>query len=184
MNLDAINDQDCDELISNVGNKVSPVFQGYTDDEKRAIYRYLFSRKPKKIPPSMKNRLIGLYNPMANRSNRFPDGLRWCINVYIGCEHNCGYCYVNGYNKEGVGISPHTRNNFDRNLNKDIQELRSLGVPPVPLHMSNSTDLLQQKLEMQNRHALLSLQEIAKFREQFTSITILTKNPKFLCSDP
>ena len=89
MQLDALNDKDCDELINNVSNKVSPVFEKHSDDEKRAIYRYLFSRRPKKIPPSMKNRLIGLYNPMADRSNRFHDGLRWCINVYVGCEHNC-----------------------------------------------------------------------------------------------
>jgi DNA repair photolyase len=184
MQLDALNDKDCDELINNVSNKVSPVFNGHTVDEKRAIYRYLFSRRPKKIPPSMKNRLIGLYNPMADRSNRFPDGLRWCINVYVGCEHNCGYCYVNGYNQEGVGISPHARSSFDRKLNSDIQELISLGVPPAPLHMSNSTDLFQQRLEVQNRHALLSLQQIAKHREQFTSIVILTKNPRILCSDP
>lgn len=50
--------------------------------------------------------------------------------------------------------------------------------------MSNSTDLLQQKLEMQNRHALVSFQQIAKYREQFTSIVLLTKNPRILCSDP
>jgi len=184
MQRDAFIDRDCDELIRNVDKKVRPIFGDYSDKENRAIYRYLFSRKPKKFPPSMKNRLIGLYNPMADRSNRFPDGLRWCINVYVGCEHNCGYCYVNGYNQEGVGISPHAKNNFERILNKDIRELISLGVPPAPLHMSNSTDMFQQRLETQNRHALLSLQQIAKHRDQFTSIVLLTKNPRILCSDP
>jgi DNA repair photolyase len=50
--------------------------------------------------------------------------------------------------------------------------------------MSNSTDLLQQKLETQNRHALLSLQQAAQYRDRFTSIVLLTKNPRILCSDP
>ena len=105
-NLDGFNDKDCDVLIRNVGNKYMRVFdkRKYSDDEKRAIYRYLFSRRPKKLPPSLKNRLINLYDPIADRSSRFPDGLRWCINVYVGCQHNCGYCYVNGYSQESVGI--------------------------------------------------------------------------------
>lgn len=49
--------------------------------------------------------------PMADRARRFLDGLRWCRNVYVGCEHNCGYCYVNGYNPEAVGIHPHPKTN-------------------------------------------------------------------------
>ena len=120
MNLDAFRDIDCDDLILKVEPRYARIFDRskYSDNENRAIYRYLFSRKPKKYPPSMKNRLIGLYDPMADRSKRFPDGLRWCLNVYVGCEHNCGYCYVNGYSQTSVGISPHTKPYFEHKLIK------------------------------------------------------------------
>ena len=62
MNLDALNDNDCDELIEKVGSKINPIFEnkGYTAEQKRAIYRYLFSRRPKKLPPSLKNRLVNI----------------------------------------------------------------------------------------------------------------------------
>jgi len=62
--------------------------------------------------------------------------------------------------------------------------LETLDVPTAPIHISNSTDPLQEKLEKQNRHTLLSLQTILKQREQFTSVTMLTKNPSLLCEDP
>lgn len=184
--LDAYRDEDCDILILNVTNKHRPIFdkKEYTEDEKRAIYRYLFSRRPQKIPPSSKNRLVNLYDPLADRSHRFPDGLRWCLNVYVGCEHNCGYCYVNGYSQESVGHRPHAKANFAPQLEKDFQALKSLGVPPAPLHMSNSTDPFQENLEKENRHTLLALKAIADQRHQFTSVVLLTKNPGLLCSDP
>ena len=105
----------------------------------------------------MKNRLVNLYDPLADRSSRFPDGLRWCLNVYVGCGHNCGYCHVNGYSQKSVGVSPHAKAKFEQKLLEDLRTLPKLGVPPAPLHMSNSTDPLQQTLEEQNRHALLSL---------------------------
>ena len=146
-----LDDQKTDYLISKVESKYAPIFgaKEYSQQDKRAIYRYLFSRDPKKFPPSLKNRLIGLYDPMADRARRFPDGLRWCLNVYVGCEHNCGYCYVNGYNPESVGINPHAKGTFEQDLVRDIQDLRSLDVPPAPLHLSNSTDPLQSTLEKQ-----------------------------------
>ena len=184
MNLDAFNDKDCDVLISTVGKKLIPVFKKYTDEGKRAIYRYLFSRRPKKLPPSLKNRIINLYDPLADRSKRFPDGLRWCINVYVGCSHNCGYCYVNGYSRENVGISPHVKTSFEKKLLKDLQDLKALRVPVAPLHMSNSTDPLQENLELKNSHTLFMLHNIAKNRNLFTSITILTKNPKIPIDEP
>ncbi len=185
MNLDAFYDKDADFLIKRVGPKFIPIFEeGHNQEEKRAIYRYIFSRKPKKLPPSIKNRLINLYDPLADRSRRFPDGLRWCLNTYVGCENNCGYCYVNGYSQELVGISPHPKANFIKNLNRDLQALKDLYVPPAPLHISNSTDCLQEALEKKNRHTLFLLQKIMEHRTQFTSIVILTKNPRFLCTDP
>jgi len=186
MNLDALIDRDADFLIREVDAKFKPIFEKkeFSEDEKRAIYRYLFSRKPQKLPPSLKNRLINLYDPLADRSTRFPDGLRFCINVYVGCEHNCPYCYVNGYSQESVGISPHQKKDFEKNLSKDLQSLRSLGVPASPLHMSNSTDPLQKTLEKKHSNTLIALQKLREHRSQFTSITILTKNPAILCTEP
>lgn len=186
MNLDAIRDRDCDVLIESVGPRYARIFRKaeYSSEERRAIYKYLFSQRPRKLPPSMKNRLINLYDPLADRSSRFPDGLRWCLNVYVGCWHNCGYCYVNGYSQKSVGVSPHAKGKFERKLLEDLRTLAKLGVPPAPLHMSNSTDPLQQTLEEQNRHALLSLQQIAEHRAQFTSVVMLTKNPGILCTEP
>ena len=186
MNLDALKDNDCDLLIRKVNKKHARLFakEKYGESEKRAIYRYLFSRRPKKLPPSMKSRLINLYDPLADRSGRFPDGLRWCLNVYVGCAHNCGYCYVNGYSQEEVGVLPHAKANFERKLAGDLEALQSLAVPPAPLHMSNSTDPLQEGLETENRHTLLSLQNVAEHRSQFSSVVILTKNPGLLCTEP
>lgn len=142
--LDAHRDPEADFLVRNVAERFMPVFEKkrYGDGEKRAIYRYLFSRRPKKLPPSLKGRLINLYDPMADRSKGFPDGLRWCVNVYVGCEHNCGYCYVNGYSQDRVGAQPRVKINFEEQLLKDLMDLKTLGVPPAPLHISNSTDPL------------------------------------------
>ena len=178
-----IEDQRIDSLITKVDPKHAPIFnsKNYSQQDKRAIYHYLFFHQPKKFPPSLKNRLINLYDPMADRAKRFPDGLRWCLNVYVGCEHNCGYCYANTYNPETVGINPHPKANFEQDLIKDIEDLEALGLPPTPLHLSNSTDPLQRALESKYRHTLLTLRLIAKHRSQFTSLVILTKNPVMLC---
>jgi DNA repair photolyase len=186
INLDAFNDSDADVLIRNVNPRHGPIFERgrYSDYEKRAIYRYLFSRRPRKLPPSLKHRLINLHDPIADRSGRFPDGLRWCLNVYVGCDHNCGYCYVNGYSQEGVGTSPHPKVEYKRKLLEDLDALRSLGVPKTPLHMSNSTDPLQENLEKGHRHTLYSLQKIQENRSLFSSLVMLTKNPGMLCEEP
>ena len=109
LNLDAFIDQDADILIQKVESKTARIFEGFQPGQQRAIYRYQFPRKPQKLPPSMKSRVINLYDPMANRTHKFPDGLRWCANIYVGCYHNCGYCYVNGYSQNNVGISPHPK---------------------------------------------------------------------------
>ncbi len=183
VSLDAFIDKDVDILIQNVESKTKRIFEGFEPSQQRAIYRYQFSRKPKKLPPSMKNRIINLYDPMADRTNKFPDGLRWCANIYVGCYHNCGYCYVNGYSQNNVGIAPHPKKNFCKTLVKDIQDLKTFEVPAAPLHMSNSTDPLQAGLEEKHRHTLFTLQNTMDNRDLFTSIVILTKNPKILLGD-
>ncbi len=183
LNLDSSIDSDADLLIKNVDVKYKPVFEkaNYSDEKKRAIYRYFFSRKPQKLPPSLKNRVVNLYDPLANRTKRFPDGLRYCVNVYVGCEHACSYCYVNGYSRNSVSHSPHVKSRFTETLVKDLNDLKSLRLPEVPLHMSNSTDILQQKLESTYGHSLFALQKIMGNRDLFSSIVLLTKNPSILC---
>jgi DNA repair photolyase len=52
------------------------------------------------------------------------------------------------------------------------------GVPPAPIHLSNSTDPFQP-LEAINGHTSYALEQILAHRHRFTSFTILTKNPMF-----
>jgi len=183
--LDGNRDSDADILIQSVPPKFRPIFEryGYDQEHKRSIYRYLFSRRPQNLPPSIKNRLISLYDPMADRSKKFRDGLRWCINVYVGCRHNCSYCYVNGYSQESVGIRPHSKRGFEAMLMKDIHALKSFGVPRAPVHLSNSTDPCQEHLELENRHTQFTLQKILENRSLFSSVILLTKNPQLLCDE-
>ena len=183
INLDSITDSDADILIQNVESKYKPIFDrgNYSSEEKRAIYRYLFSQRPKKLPPSLKSRLVNLYDPLADRSKRFPDVFRFCLNVYVGCEHGCKYCYVNGYSKESVGNAYHEKSEFEKKLTKDINEIKRFKVPIAPLHLSNSTDICQEELETNFRHTLFALNTIANNRDIFSSVVLLTKNPKILC---
>ncbi|MGR3319203.1 MAG: hypothetical protein ACUZ8O_12085 [Candidatus Anammoxibacter sp.] len=185
INLNSGNDDDADVLIDNVASQYKPIFfrQNYSAEQKRGVYRYFFSQKPKKLPPSLRNRIINLYDPLADRTKRFPDGLRFCLNVYVGCEHACGYCYVNGYSKHAVSFSPHTKQGFKEKLVKDIKDIEYLQLPVAPLHLSNSTDICQQNLESSHKHTLLSLQQIHQNRRLFSSIVLLTKNPAILCQD-
>ncbi|GJQ60726.1 MAG: hypothetical protein D8M57_16665 [Candidatus Scalindua sp. AMX11] len=185
LNLDSCNDSDCDLLIQHVARKFSPLFRkrNYTDEDKRSIYRYFFSQRPKKLPPSLKSRIINLYDPLADRTKRFPDGLRFCLNVYVGCEHACKYCYVNGYSQESVGHSPHVKSDFRKNLVRDMNDCKEFAVPVAPLHLSNSTDICQETLETQYRHTLFALNKISEYRDHFSSVVLLTKNPKILCQE-
>ena len=50
--------------------------------------------------------------------------------------------------------------------------------------MANSTDVLQEKLEKEHRHTLYMLQRLGEYRDHFSSICILTKNPGILFDDP
>jgi DNA repair photolyase len=183
---DAARDEDADFLIGKVSVKFSRVFGDARFDgrQRRAIYRYLFARGPQKVPPSLRSRVLCLYDPLADRSTRFPDGLRWCTNVYVGCAHGCGYCYVNGYLKEEVGGAPHPKLAFREGFLRDLSDLEGLGVPAAPLHLSNSTDPLQSRLETEHGDCLFALREVARRRSRFTSLTVLTKNPKLLCEAP
>ena len=52
-------------------------------------------------------------------------------------------------------------------------------VPPAPVHISNSTNLLQP-LEQAHRHTLYTLETLVRRRHRFATITVLTKNPSAL----
>lgn len=185
INLDSQNDVDADILVDCVARQYQPVFhkQNYSVEQKRGIYRYFFSQRPKKLPPSLKNRIINLYDPLADRTKRFPDGLRFCLNIYVGCAHACGYCYVNGYLKNAVSFMPHPKQGFKEKLVKDFNDIESLQLPVTPLHLSNSTDICQQELEDLHKHTLFALQQIHQHRQLFSSIVLLTKNPSILCRE-
>lgn len=183
MVLDSYRDRDVDRILESVPPRLRPAFTGFDHQEQRATARYLFPRRPTRLPASLKSRVIGLYCPMADRSRRFPDGLRWSLNVYVGCLHACGYCYVNGYSQTTVGVSAHEKRGFARSLRRDLQDLATFGVPRVPLHMSNSTDPMQAELETRHRHTLLALTALRERRERVSQIVMLTKNPAILCEE-
>lgn len=123
---------------------------------------------------SLKSRALGLYDPFAQRSH-FPAGRRLSCNVYTGCDHGCVYCYTCGYIPDSR--SARSKTNFLRDLQRDLRDLKGLGLPPMPLHISNSTDPLQEWLEGQYQHTLQLLRTLVGEQHLFTTITLLTKNP-------
>ena len=116
--------------------------------------------------------MIKWYCPFACQKV-FPSGHRYCINVYIGCAHNCVYCYAAAYEPD----VPKSKKDFEQMLAKDTADLEAFDVPAAPVHLSNSTDPFQP-LETQFRHTRIALEYILKHRRRFTTVTILTKNPQ------
>ena len=126
---------------------------------------------------SLRNHVLALYDPFARRS-QFPAGIRFCINVYTGCEHACRYCYSQNYVPNPT--RPRDKKHLMQRARDDVEELRALDLPPVPLHMSNSTDPFQEALEKKHRHTFHMMELLAANRRHFTTITFLTKNPLLL----
>jgi len=151
------------------------LFDGLATEEaeRRAAYFYRFPRDPNKRP-SLKTRAVSLYAPFAHR-DKFPAGIRYCVNVYAGCAHRCTYCYARNYI---VRVEePREKRDLLKRARRDIEEMTSLNLPPFPLHISNSTDPFQEPLETQTRTTLALMRLIAEYREHFTTVTFLTKNP-------
>ena len=151
------------------------LFDGVTKEEaeKWAAYFYRLPRDPEKLA-TLKNRKFALYDPFARR-DKFPAGIRYCVNVYTGCSHRCGYCYTVTYIIQQE--DPREKKDLLKRAKKDIEEMKRLGLPPAPLHISNSTDPFQEPLETQTKTTLKLLELIAENRGQFTTVTFLTKNP-------
>ncbi|MCX5684061.1 MAG: radical SAM protein [Planctomycetota bacterium] len=157
------------------------LFAGLPPDVARRWARYFYTR-PKNTAKSASlcPHMLALYNPFAKRS-QFPAGIRFCVNVYTGCQLACRYCYGRNYVPDPT--RPREKESFIELAKDDLAELQALDLPPAPLHMANSTDAFQEILEKKCRHAFHIMELLAANRHHFTTITFLTKNP-LLISQP
>jgi len=150
------------------------LFAGVPSDIACHWAQYFYTRpKNPTMSASLRSHIFALYNPFAKRS-QFPAGIRFCANVYTGCEHACRYCYGRNYIPDPT--KPREKKNFFQGAKDDLTELRALDLPPAPLHISNSTDAFQAILEKKHHHAFHIMELVAAYRRHFTMITFLTKN--------
>lgn len=172
MNLFGVDIQGGLELVRRVDAKYEPVFRSMDDEARAALAWYFLPHRSRKetLSPT-RPRILKWYCPFADQRS-FPSGHRYCINVYTGCSHNCEYCYAAGYEPE----SSNCKKNFEKGLQRDLEDLRTYEVPPAPVHLSNSTDPFQP-LELEAGHTLLALKQIVRYRRYFTSVVLITKNP-------
>jgi DNA repair photolyase len=164
-----------DELIGRIDDRFRAVWQGKSVGYQQALARYFLPGKPKKaVLCPTRPRLLKWYCPFA-RQEAFPSGHRYCINVYVGCAHGCQYCYAASYEPLASGV----KRGFAKMLARDMLDLEACDMPPAPVHLSNSTDPFQP-LEAHAGHTRLALESILARRRYFTSVVILTKNPKMI----
>lgn len=122
------------------------------------------------------SKVIKLFNPNASRSE-FGCPLRLCINTYVGCSHQCAYCYnhwMKGFDK------PHIKIDFERAVKSDIGRIFEYGLEKLVVSISNSTDPLQEPLESINKNTLFALKML---KDKGLKVLILTKNPKKLLEE-
>lgn len=166
------------ELYKRLNPKYVAAFEKFSTEDKAALALYFLPHTSQKdVLGVTRPRMVKWYCPFADQ-NDFPSGHRYCINVYTGCSHNCRYCYAQGYEPNEARC----KDRYKKKLLKDLEEIEDFNLPPAPLHLSNSTDPLQP-LELKQRFTLYTLEQIAKYRNYFTTVTILTKNPIIL-TDP
>lgn len=163
------------KLSERINVKYKPVFDKFGPEQRAALAWYFLPHTSKKqILGVTRPRVVKWYCPFANQRD-FPSGHRYCINVYAGCSHGCKYCYAQSYEPDQARC----KDGFKKKLLKDLAEIEEFNLPAAPLHLSNSTDAFQP-LELQQRLALYTLEQLQRYRRYFTSITILTKNPAVL----
>ena len=150
------------------------------ETEKWTEYFYRFPKDPEK-KATLKTRAFALYDPFARR-DKFPAGIRYCLNVYAGCNHQCFYCYIKNYIPKAD--EPREKKDLLKKARRDMGEIQRLNLPPAPLHISNSTDCFQEPLETQTRTTLQLMRLIAENREHFTTVTFLTKNSLLPSHEP
>lgn len=119
------------------------------------------------------SKIIKLFNPNDSRTE-FGCPLRLCINTYVGCSHQCSYCYnhwMKGFD------NPHIKANFEKALRADIEKIFLYGLDKLVVSISNSTDPFQEPIESTYKHSLFALKAL---KDRGLKIMILTKNPKKL----
>ncbi len=159
------------------------LFNGLSEDESQRFFSYLFSI-PKKVgnKPNLRSQAIGLYDPFCDRHS-YPLGILWQSAPYSFCDHGCVYCYGRSYLHQFKGGATEKKG-FRRSFDRSLSAIKTLNLPPRHLSMANSTDVLQGNLEKEHRHTLYMLQKLREYRDHFSSICILTKNPGILFDDP
>jgi len=163
------------QLAERVDTKYKPAFDKFSPAQRAALAWYFLPHKSnKQVIGVTRPRVVKWFCPFADQK-QFPSGHRYCINVYVGCSHRCKYCYAQSYEPNQAKC----KDNFKTRLLKDLAEIEEFDLPAAPLHLSNSTDAFQP-LELRQRLALYTLQQLRQYRRYFTSITILTKNPAVL----
>ena len=175
MRLFQIDTEEALEIAERVNTKYKPVFDKLPSTQRAAVALYFLPHKSQKeILGVTRPRVVKWYCPFANQKD-FPTGHRYCINVYAGCSHKCKYCYAQGYEPNQARC----KDNFKKKLLKDLEEIQEFNLPPAPVHLSNSSDPLQP-IEQQQKLTLYTLQQLLRYRQYFTSVVILTKNPSTL----
>lgn len=119
------------------------------------------------------SKIIKLFNPNDSRSE-FGCPLRLCINTYVGCSHQCSYCYnhwMKGFD------NPHIKTNFEKAVSADIEKIFHYGLDKLVVSISNSTDPFQEPIESTYKHSLFALKAL---KDRGLKVLILTKNPKKL----
>jgi DNA repair photolyase len=173
MNLFTTDTEESLTLAQRVDPRYAPVWLNKTPQEQAALAMYFLPHASKKaVLCPTRPRIIKWYCPFAGQQN-FPSGHRYCINVYTGCSHACEYCYAAAYEP----LKPGVKRDFAGLIQKDLADLERFDVPAAPIHLSNSTDPFQP-LEATAGHTRLALQGILDHRRRFTTVVILTKNPR------
>ena len=111
-------------LLERLDRKYVPAFERLAENErhKAALY-FLPHASEKKTLSITRPRVIKWYCPFADQTV-FPSGVRYCINVYSGCEHGCHYCYVQGYSGTKISDSlAKCKEGFRRQLLKDLADI-------------------------------------------------------------
>ena len=160
-------------LVKKVDPQYAPAWAGLSPKDQAALALFFLAHHSAKLllGPT-RPRVIKWYCPFACQLT-FPSGHRYCINVFNGCAHRCVYCYAMSYS----AAEPAIKKDFERMIDRDMDDLERFDVPPAPVHLSNSTDPFQP-LEAISGHTRYALTQILAHRRRFTSVRILTKNPR------
>ena len=167
-------------LLKRLDSKYTAAFARLTEEEQYKVALYFLPHTSGKQTLTItRPRVIKWYCPFADQTV-FPSGVRYCINVYTGCEHGCRYCYVQGYSVNKITDAlAKCKDQFRRQLIKDLEEIEKYDVLCTPVHLSNSTEAFGP-IEGQFQNSLFALEKLLEFRHRFSTVTILTKNPAML----